>query len=134
MTREHLIDANAPALLKLLQRVAAGSITPEEAVDVIVWTWPSAVEKEDKVSDHLTVSELKDYKPRWTAEGIDYEANWDIRPDHLTIGADRLRGAAINAAWVQMRNHLPPERWSTEVCDAIVEATLRTVRDWVEAP
>lgn len=74
------------------------------------------------------------YEPRWSAENVDYEAPWDIRRDGARIGADRMRTAAINAAWHQMRLHAPREHWSTDVCDAIVEATLRTVRDWQEAP
>jgi hypothetical protein len=47
----HLVNAAAPAMLMLLRRVAAGSLTPEEAVDVLL-DWPdrgAAIERARKV-------------------------------------------------------------------------------------
>lgn len=74
------------------------------------------------------------YEPQWGASNVDYDAPWDIRSDDGHIGAEYMRSAARIAGWHQMRQLAPREQWSVEVCDAIVEATLRTVRDWVEAP
>jgi hypothetical protein len=80
------------------------------------------------------MSGLSDYIPQWHASAVNYEAAWNIRRDGSRCPADSMRTAAVMAAWLQMRIHAPREAWSVEVCDAIVEATLRTVRDWTEAP
>jgi hypothetical protein len=77
---------------------------------------------------------VRRYVPRWGAHDVDYDAAWEGRTDGLRCPAKSMRTAAIVAGWHQMRQILPPEQWSTEACDAIVEATLRTVRDWMEAP
>lgn len=77
---------------------------------------------------------LEHYEPQWRAADVDYDAAWDIRQDGLQIIADRMRTVAQLAAWHQMRLTMPPERWSVEACDAMTEAVLRVVRDWIEAP
>lgn len=73
-----------------------------------------------------------EYEPRWGARDVDYDAVWERR-DGLHCSAQTMRTAAIISGWHQMRQTLPPEQWSTQACDAIVEAALRTVRDWMEA-
>jgi hypothetical protein len=74
------------------------------------------------------------YNPSWGAQGVNYDEVWTCRLDGRRISAERMRTQAIIAGWRQMRQIAPHEQWSTELCDAIVEAALRTVRDWVEAP
>lgn len=74
------------------------------------------------------------YSPSWQAQGLDYDAEWNVRHDGLRIGAEQMRTAAIMAAWQQMRTYLPRECWSVEACDAMTEAVLRRVRDWIGAP
>lgn len=73
------------------------------------------------------------YAPQWGATDVDYDAPWELREDGR-IGADRMRSAAVNAGWHQMRQIVPRQQWSVELCDAIVESTLRVVRDWQHAP
>lgn len=81
------------------------------------------------------LSGVNPYGPgRWAARNVDHDAPWRIRADGKVIGADRMRTAAQLAAWQQMRAHMPSEHWSPQACDAIAEAVLRTVRDWIEAP
>ena len=86
---------------------------------------------------HRSDNLVRFYVPSWGASNIDYDAPWSIRPDGSDATgcpAGRMRSAAFLAGWSQMRQIAPVDQWSVELCDAIVEATLRTVRDWVEAP
>lgn len=77
---------------------------------------------------------IENYEPKWRAANVDYDAAWNIRRDGSGITADRMRTVAQLAAWHQMRMVMPPEHWSADACDAMTEAVLRVVRDWVEAP
>lgn len=83
---------------------------------------------------HGLAPDVHGYEPRWQAQDVDYDASWEIRADGRRIGGDRMRGSAQLAAWQQMRTTMPREHWSVEACDAITEAVLRVVRDWVAAP
>ena len=86
--------------------------------------------REERSADYV-----RGYVAAWPVRGVDYDAVWHLRRDGKRIGAQQMRTTAIMAGWLQMRAwSTSREQWSTQVCDAIVEATLRTVRDWVGGP
>ena len=64
---------------------------------------------------------------------IDHGAPW-VGPHGLRIGADRMRSRTYLAAWQAMRATMPMEHWSVEACDAMTDAVLQSVREWLEWP